>query len=120
MDNKIDDVTKNRVLNFFGSLADETRLKILITIANGPTNVNEIHRSVGKEKLTLSAVSHQLRLLKDLGVVSCEKQGKEKLYELSDNFCWCILRDTFKQFNNNIKIKCKKCENKRQLVKSKK
>ena len=37
------------------------------------------------------------------------KEGQEKYFELSDKFCWCILRDAFKQFNSNIKIKCKKC-----------
>ena len=102
-----------KVLNFFSSLSDPTRLKILLSIAKEPKNVNEIYRFVGKNKMTLSAISHQLTQLTNLSIVSYEKKGKEKFFELSDNFCWCILRDAFKQFDNNIKIECKKCENKR-------
>jgi len=59
--------------------------------------------------MTLSAISHQLTQLNNFEIVSYKKIGKEKYFELSDKFCWCILRDAFKQFNTNIKIKCKKC-----------
>ena len=112
MKNKINQSAKEKVINFFASLADETRLKILLAIANKPKNVNDIHEFVGKDKMTLSAISHQLKSLKDMNIVINVKKGKEKFYELSDKFCWCILRDAFKQFENNIEIKCKKCENK--------
>lgn len=98
-----------KVMNFFSSLANETRLKILLSIARGKKNVGEIYSFVGKDKMTLSAISHQLKTLADLRIVSSKKEGKEKYFELSENYCWCILRDTFKQFNNNIQIKCKKC-----------
>ncbi len=112
MKNKISEDAKQKVINFFASMADETRLKILLAIAKEPRCVTVIHEFVGKEKMTLSAVSHQLKSLSDMGIVKNIKKGKEKYYELSENFCWCILRDAFKQFGNNIEIKCKKCENK--------
>ena len=105
--------SEKKVMQFFSSLADETRLHILLSIAQNPKTVNEIYDFVGREKMTLSAISHQLKQLNDLGIVSYNKKGKEKYFELSDKFCWCILRDAFKQFNSNIKIKCKKCGNKR-------
>ena len=101
---------KNKVLDFFASLADETRLKILLSIAKKPKNVNEIYDFVGRDKITLSAISHQLNHLKNLNIVTYVKHGKEKSYELSDGFCWCILKDAFKQFDNNLQIRCKKCE----------
>jgi len=101
----------HKVLNFFSSLADPTRLKILLSMAEKPKTVNEIYDAVGKNRMTLSAISHQLRQLSDLNIVSFEKKGKEKSFSLSNKFCWCILRDAFKQFGNNIKIKCKKCSN---------
>jgi len=103
------DARKN-VLNFFSSLADETRLKILLSIANEKKNVGEIYNFAGKNTMTLSAISHQLKTLSDLGIVTSNKEGQEKYFELSDNFCWCILKDAFKQFDCDIKIKCKKCE----------
>jgi|SRR3989344_4890546 len=102
--------SEKNVMQFFSSLADETRLHILLSIAENPRTVNEIYDFVGRDKRTLSAISHQLRQLSDLGIVTSEKKGQEKFFELSDKFCWCILRDAFKQFNNNIQIKCKKCE----------
>ncbi|MDO8528899.1 MAG: metalloregulator ArsR/SmtB family transcription factor [Nanoarchaeota archaeon] len=111
--NKIQIESEKKVVQFFSSLADPTRLKILLSIAENPKTVNEIYDFVGRDKMTLSAISHQLKQLNDLGIVSYIKEGKEKYFELSDKFCWCILRDAFGQFNNNIKIKCKKCENKR-------
>ena len=120
MENKIDENVRKKVLNFFASLADQTRLCILLSIAEKPKNVNEIYKFVGKNKMTLSAISHQLKQLSNLGIVSYEKNGKERIYQLSENFCWCILRDTFKQFDNNIIIRCRKCENMRGGVKLRK
>jgi DNA-binding transcriptional ArsR family regulator len=102
--------SEKNVMQFFSSLADETRLHILLSIAENPKTVNEIYDFVGRNKMTLSAISHQLKQLSDQGIVISEKKGQEKFFELSNKFCWCILRDAFKQFNNNINIKCKKCE----------
>ena len=107
---QIDNEAGKKVMQFFSSLADETRLRILLSMAEKPKNVNGIYECVGKDKMTLSAISHQLRQLKDLGIVDVEKRGRERVFQLSKNFCWCILRDAFKQFNSNIKIKCRKCE----------
>jgi ArsR family transcriptional regulator, lead/cadmium/zinc/bismuth-responsive transcriptional repressor len=106
-----DELTEKKVMEFFSSLADKTRLHILLSIAEKPKTVNDIYEYVGKDKMTLSAISHQLRSLSDLNIVTSVKKGKEKYYELSDKFCWCILRDVFKQFNKDIKIKCKRCNN---------
>lgn len=103
--------SEKKIMQFFSSLADETRLHILLSIAEGPKTVNEIYDFVGRDKMTLSAISHQLRQLTDMDIITFEKKGKEKYFELSDKFCWCILRDAFKQFNQDIKIKCKKCGN---------
>lgn len=109
MKNQISESAKEKVMNFFSSLADDTRLNILLSLANGKKNVNEIHKFVGKEKMSLPAISHQLKLLYNQRVVKKNKRGKEIYYELSDEFCWCILGDAFKQFNNRIEIKCEKC-----------
>ncbi|MEK6913426.1 MAG: metalloregulator ArsR/SmtB family transcription factor [Nanoarchaeota archaeon] len=100
------------VLQFFASLADKTRLHILLSIAKGPKRVNEIYDFVGRDKMSLSAISHQLKQLSDQGIVSYKKSGKEKIFSLSDKFCWCILKDAFKQFDNDLEIKCAKCSKK--------
>jgi len=103
--------TEKNVMQFFASLADKTRLHILLSIAQKSRTVNEIYDFVGRDKITLSAISHQLRQLSDIGIIIYKRNGKEKLFELSDKFCWCILKDAFKQFDKDIKINCKKCSN---------
>jgi len=87
-----------KTTQFFAALSDETRLKILLSISDEPKTVNKIHESIGKEKITLSAVSHQLKKLADLEIVVYKKKGKEKTFNLSDKFCWCILKDVLKHF----------------------
>jgi len=97
-----------RIMQFFSSLADETRLSILLSLSDGAKTVNQIHDYVGKDKLSLSAISHQLRLLSDIDMVNYKRNGKEKIFELSNDFCWCIVRDVFKHFNGDLK-KFNKC-----------
>ncbi|MBS3165489.1 winged helix-turn-helix transcriptional regulator [Candidatus Woesearchaeota archaeon] len=107
---KVNGLAEKNVLNFFASLSDETRIHIILSLAEKAKTVNEIHEFIGKDKMTLSAISHQLRQLLDVGIVYYEKVGKERRYQLSDKFCWCILRDAFEQFNKHLKIRCKKCK----------
>lgn len=65
----------------FGILADPTRLRIVILLQQAELPVNEIADRVG---MSLSAVSHQLRLLKTMKLVKYHKQGKNVFYSLSD------------------------------------
>ncbi len=88
-----------KVLRFFSAIADETRLKMLKALMDGPKTVNEVYAAVGKDTMTLSAVSHQLKYLEQTGVVVFEKKGREKVFQPSPDFCWCILRDAYGHFN---------------------
>lgn len=97
-----------KALQFFSSLSDETRLNILLSLVDCQRNVSEIYEYVGKNRMTLSAISHQLRRLSDIGLVFYKKEGKEKKFSLSDNFCWCILRDALNHFNS--KTECESCK----------
>ena len=58
---------------FFKVLGDETRMKILCTIADSEVCVNDIAEAVD---MTKSAVSHQLKLLKDDDLVKSRREGK--------------------------------------------
>lgn len=95
------------VLRFFSAIADETRLKMLKALTAGPLTVNAVHGQVGKDSMTLSAVSHQLKYLGQVGVVVFEKKGREKTFRLSENFCWCIFRDAYSHFGK--KTGCARC-----------
>ncbi len=98
-----------KVLRFFSAIADGTRLKMLLALMDGPKTVNEVYESVGREKMTLSAVSHQLKYLEQTGVVVFEKKGREKTFRPSSDFCWCILKDAYSHFGKN-KCGCTACK----------
>ncbi|MDO8647099.1 MAG: metalloregulator ArsR/SmtB family transcription factor [Candidatus Diapherotrites archaeon] len=98
-----------KVLRFFSAIADKTRLKILLALMDGPKTVNEVYESVGREKMTLSAVSHQLKYLEQTGVVVFEKSGREKTFRPSSDFCWCILQDAYGHFGKK-KCACTACK----------
>jgi len=63
------------------ALATPSRLRILARLYAGPASVNEIAASVAMEG---SAVSHQLRLLRHLGLVVGHRYGRQVVYELHD------------------------------------
>ena len=70
------------------ALATPSRLQILACLSGGPLTVSQIIAAVGMEQ---SAVSHQLRVLRDHAAVSVERRGRERLYALHDEHVWDLL-----------------------------
>jgi ArsR family transcriptional regulator, nickel/cobalt-responsive transcriptional repressor len=64
------------------ALSAPSRLRILARLHAGPASVTEIAAAVGMEG---SAVSHQLRLLRHLGLVTGSRDGRQVVYELYDD-----------------------------------
>jgi ArsR family transcriptional regulator len=65
---------------FFKSLADESRLKILFMLAeHGELNVSSIGEQLGQSQ---PAVSHHLTQLKAAGLVEYRREGKFNFYSL--------------------------------------
>ncbi|MEV1023246.1 metalloregulator ArsR/SmtB family transcription factor [Streptomyces sp. NPDC050264] len=64
------------------ALATPSRLRILARLQEGPCPVGELADAVDMEA---SACSHQLRLLRNLGLVTGERQGRSIIYALYDN-----------------------------------
>lgn len=70
------------VAEFFKVLGDSTRIKIVcLLFDNGELCVSDI---VNKVKVSRTAVSHQLRTLKDNHIVSFRKEGQMNYYRLDD------------------------------------
>lgn len=67
---------------FLKVMADSTRVKILFAIKDKSKSVNEIVDLVGA---TQSAVSHQLRLMRNVNIVETKKNGNKIFYSLADN-----------------------------------
>ncbi len=70
------------ISDFFGILGDSTRIKILWALDCGEMCVCDIAVLIS---MTKSAVSHQLKVLKDNRLVKCRRQGKNVYYSLSDD-----------------------------------
>jgi DNA-binding transcriptional ArsR family regulator len=64
------------------ALATPSRLRILGRLHSGACSVNELADAVGMES---SAVSHQLRVLRHLGLVVGRREGRRIVYELHDD-----------------------------------
>jgi ArsR family transcriptional regulator, nickel/cobalt-responsive transcriptional repressor len=64
------------------ALATPSRLRILARLHARPESVGELAMAVGLEA---SAVSHQLRLLRHLGLVIGRRDGRRVVYELHDD-----------------------------------
>ncbi len=65
----------------FKTLSEPSRLKILLALSAGELCVEHITEAVGGNQ---SAVSHQLKTLKDNRIVKCRREGKKILYSVSD------------------------------------
>jgi ArsR family transcriptional regulator, nickel/cobalt-responsive transcriptional repressor len=64
------------------ALATPSRVRILGRLSRGACSVNELAEAVGMEP---SAVSHQLRLLRHLGLVVGHREGRRVVYDLYDD-----------------------------------
>ncbi len=67
---------------FFKVFADSTRMKIIYALMEKELCVCDIAKIVGT---TQSAISHQLRVLKQSKLVKFKKEGKEVIYSLDDD-----------------------------------
>lgn len=61
--------------------ADETRLLLLSLLRDGPVCVHDLVSAI---ELSQSAVSHQLRVLRDARLVTSVKRGRHVFYALAD------------------------------------
>ena len=72
----------------FKAFSDMTRLRILATLVTGEICVCDIADTLG---MTQSAISHQLRLLKNARLIKARRAGKTVLYSLADSHVTAIL-----------------------------
>lgn len=65
----------------FKAISEPSRLKILLALSCGELCVEHITQAVGGNQ---SAVSHQLKTLKDNRIIKCRRQGKQVIYAVAD------------------------------------
>lgn len=75
------DVGDSLYARFFSGLADETRMRIVRYLLDGPKTVGEIVQTLS---MSQSRVSNHLSCLKWCGYVHSERKGRNVLYRLAD------------------------------------
>jgi ArsR family transcriptional regulator, nickel/cobalt-responsive transcriptional repressor len=85
---RLDEQTAAAVATTMQALATPSRVRILDRLRAGPATVTDLAADVGMEQ---SAVSHQLRMLRHLGLVTGQRAGRTVVYELFDNHVAMLL-----------------------------
>lgn len=75
------DLLVNKMASFYKIFADSTRVRILCALDRAELCVCDISSLLG---MTISAVSHQLKLLRESDLVKTRREGKVVYYSLSD------------------------------------
>ena len=66
----------------FDALSDFTRFQILSALLMGERSVSELQEVC---HVSQSAISHQLRLLRDRSLVTARREGQRSIYSLADD-----------------------------------
>ena len=77
-----------QLADLFKAFGDPTRLRILYTLSEGELCVCDIADSLS---MTQSAISHQLRILKEKHLVKARRDGKTIFYSLADTHVATII-----------------------------
>jgi ArsR family transcriptional regulator, lead/cadmium/zinc/bismuth-responsive transcriptional repressor len=88
--NLLENKTLFKVSNFFKVLGDPTRIKILYALEKTELCVCDL--SVVLD-MTQSAISHQLKVLRDSDLVRSRKEGKVVFYHLADHHVHMIFKE---------------------------
>jgi ArsR family transcriptional regulator, lead/cadmium/zinc/bismuth-responsive transcriptional repressor len=77
----LDEQIAAQVAELFRSFSDTSRVRILSVLVSGELNVGALAKIVG---ISESAVSHHMRGLRQMRLVSTRKDGKEVFYRVDD------------------------------------
>jgi len=86
----LDEHTSHDVAELFRTLSDPSRVRIIAALLDGELNISAIVEAVG---LSQSAVSHQMRSLRQMRIVRGRKVGRQVFYCLDDEH----ITDLFRQ-----------------------
>lgn len=81
--------TMEQIAELFKGFADSTRVHILSLLQEQELCVTDIAETV---QISQSAISHQLRILKQMHLIKYRREGKNILYSLADDHVKTILQ----------------------------
>ena len=79
-----------RLAQMFDVLSDPNRLKIVVFLMDGKKSVSEITKFLS---MSQSAVSHQLRIMRDTHILKHKKEGKTVYYSINDEHVETIVNN---------------------------
>jgi ArsR family transcriptional regulator len=82
----------------FKAISEPSRLKILLALSCGELCVEHLTQAVGGNQ---SAVSHQLKTLKDNKIIKCKRAGKQVIYAISDEHIVTMINVAKEHLNCN-------------------
>ncbi len=85
---------KNNLKNmadFFYAFSDNTRLKIIMLLSIKPLCVGEITKVL---QINQTTISHQLKILKSINIVACDRNGKNMIYYIKNGGIEQVLNAT--------------------------
>ena len=86
----LDEERAIELAEIFRLLGDANRLRIAVACLDGPLCVGDIAQQAG---LSVSLVSHHLRLLRAARFVRSQKRGKQVFYGAADDHVRCVITD---------------------------
>ena len=92
----LDERSSHDVAELFRTLSDPSRVRIIAALLDGELNISAIVEAVG---LSQSAVSHQMRSLRQMRIVRGRKVGRQVFYCLDDEH----ITDLFRQGLEHIR-----------------
>jgi ArsR family transcriptional regulator, lead/cadmium/zinc/bismuth-responsive transcriptional repressor len=95
-----------KVAETFNALGDLTRTKIITALAIEELCVCDIAALLNTTK---SAVSHQLRILRNMRIVKYRKEGKMVFYSLDDQHVTSLIQECLRHVNEEAGMKSTEC-----------
>lgn len=95
-----DPTTLHQVADIFATLGDPTRARIVFALSQAELCVCDLAVLLN---MTLSAVSHQLRILRHLGLVKFRKMGRMAYYSLDDEHASELLAQALEHVEHGIR-----------------
>ena len=82
--------------DLFKAYGDVTRLRIMFRLSDGACYVTDLADDLG---MTQSAISHQLKLLRQAGLVGAKRDGRNIIYSLADEHVSTIIAQGWDHIN---------------------
>ena len=83
----------DKLARTFSVLGDPTRTRLISALLKTELCVEELAQVLG---MSHSAISHQLRALKDLDLVRCRRKGRKSYYSLDDKHIENLFKEGLK------------------------